>query len=347
MWAGMLHLLVGNIVIGILEGGLIAFFLGIRKRIAIPLLICANYASTLAGLFLIPLMQNYIFIPEFGRPSLYNVGRFLWLFYISLFLITVVIEWPFCFLAMFKLAGRFKKSLYASCAVQAVSYLLLIPFYFGASATSLFAKLERDPSLVKTCTDKATILFIHPENGDVYRIQPNGTGLEKVLTLGAQDPSAKLFFRRHEGSETGDLWVQTDYSEKSEKMLLPKFAANASQYRDVYEREHQGSYFDRWLASDFRPEDKQNPEVRAGFWAAEGIHVRERGTDDSFRLAFEVPFLMNWISRNAAVLPSERVIYQLGPQIVLLDLNSRKIGLITMGRGPVVILDEPTRAESE
>jgi hypothetical protein len=226
MWAGMLHLLVGNLMIGILEGGLIAFFLGIRKRIAIPLLICANYVSMLAGLFLIPLMRDYIFIPAFGCPSLYNVGTFLWLFYISLFLITVVIEWPFCFLAMSRLAGKFKKSIYASFAVQAISYLLLIPFYFGASATSLFAKLERDPSLVKTCTDRATILFIHPETGDVYRIRPNGTGLAKVLTLGAQEAAAKLFLRHHEGGDTGDLWIQKDYSEKSEQMLLPKFAAS-------------------------------------------------------------------------------------------------------------------------
>jgi hypothetical protein len=41
------------------------------------------------------------------------------------------------------------------------------------------------------------------------------------------------------------------------------------------------------------------------------------------------------------MLPGDQVVYQLGDQIVLLDLNQRKLGLITLGRGPLAALDAP------
>jgi hypothetical protein len=42
----------------------------------------------------------------------------------------------------------------------------------------------------------------------------------------------------------------------------------------------------------------------------------------------------------ATILPSNNVVCELEGQIVLVDLNARKIGFITMGRSPVVVLDE-------
>jgi hypothetical protein len=38
------------------------------------------------------------------------------------------------------------------------------------------------------------------------------------------------------------------------------------------------------------------------------------------------------------VLPCGQVIYQLNDQIVLLDIESRKVGLVARGFGPVVLL---------
>ena len=52
----------------------------------------------------------------------------------------------------------------------------------------------------------------------------------------------------------------------------------------------------------------------------------------------KTPYLW-WQTCYATVLPGDRVIYQLADQVVLLDLNLRKICLIALGRGPVVTLD--------
>jgi hypothetical protein len=45
-----------------------------------------------------------------------------------------------------------------------------------------------------------------------------------------------------------------------------------------------------------------------------------------------------WFSRCATVLPGSLVVYQLGEQIVVLDLERRQLGLLAKGRSPVVAL---------
>lgn len=53
-----------------------------------------------------------------------------------------------------------------------------------------------------------------------------------------------------------------------------------------------------------------------------------------------MPFLA-WIARNATILPSDQVVYQLGNQIVILDLSTRKLAFLALGQGPVVGLPSP------
>ena len=53
MWAGMFHLSIGNAVIGVLEGLLVAQLFGAPKGRAIGVMIAANYVSAwVGGLFL-------------------------------------------------------------------------------------------------------------------------------------------------------------------------------------------------------------------------------------------------------------------------------------------------------
>ncbi len=55
--------------------------------------------------------------------------------------------------------------------------------------------------------------------------------------------------------------------------------------------------------------------------------------------ALETPFLM-WSITKATVLPGDQVICQVGNQIAAVDLNKSRIGLITFGSSPVVILEK-------
>ena len=47
---------------------------------------------------------------------------------------------------------------------------------------------------------------------------------------------------------------------------------------------------------------------------------------------------METMETRIEVLPGDLVVYQLGEQIVVLDLNHRQLGLLALGRSPVVAL---------
>jgi hypothetical protein len=75
-----------------------------------------------------------------------------------------------------------------------------------------------------------------------------------------------------------------------------------------------------------------------GFWAAEGLRVSRKGTDDWFRVAYETPFGA-WSVRNVVHLPSDKVLFQLGEdQICGFDPVKRQVALLWRGRGPVPVI---------
>lgn len=53
MWASMIHLAIGNALIGLLEGCLLTWWFGVSRAKAVALMIPANYASAwLGGVFI-------------------------------------------------------------------------------------------------------------------------------------------------------------------------------------------------------------------------------------------------------------------------------------------------------
>lgn len=59
----------------------------------------------------------------------------------------------------------------------------------------------------------------------------------------------------------------------------------------------------------------------------------------SIRVAMHTP-LLNWAARNATLVSDELAIFQLEDQVVAMNPRARKMGLLTLGRGPIVILEE-------
>lgn len=90
-------------------------------------------------------------------------------------------------------------------------------------------------------------------------------------------------------------------------------------------------------ALDLRAEHDRIWSVATGFWPGEGLRARSARTGARTRIALELPGL-RWSARYATVLPGEQVVYQLGRQIVLLDLATRRIALLAIGMEPVVTL---------
>ena len=99
---------------------------------------------------------------------------------------------------------------------------------------------------------------------------------------------------------------------------------------------------DSWFnlgVADYRQPDKRQWKARTGFWAIEGLHAENEKDGKKFYIALETPFVQ-WYMRSVTILPGDQVVFQMGDQIVLLDLESHKMGLVTKGRWPVVSFDE-------
>lgn len=344
MWAGMFHLVVGNAVIGVIEGLLLARLFKARNWPTVALMVAANYVSMVAGtVFLVPL-GDYWSRSRVSAAPLYDAPKILWLLAMASFVTSIVLEWPFCFFALSRGKSRGRRSLYASLIAQTASYVLLVPYYLSVSSISLYTRTHIDRSLSFASKSPGTVYFIGLKDGDVYQIRLNGSERRKVLTSHITSRDARLFVRRAKGSQKWSLWVKNYPRDDAETLLIKDFAPRTAPFPREDERVY-GNWFAFGDACDLRPENQRSWKVWTGFWAIEGLSARNKETEERLHIALETPFIQ-WYARNATVLPGNQVVFQLDEQIVLFDLTTRKIGLVTMGRGPIVILEDEQESAS-
>jgi len=135
MWAGMLHMVFGNAIIGIFEGLILARVFKLKSGKCVLVMICANYFSAWGG----ELFLNYQ-IAKLLPFNLYNAWHWIWVMVFVTFLITLIFEWPFVFFCFRKEQDRLKKSLLGNLLVNSLSYILLFSWYWLASGTTLYTK---------------------------------------------------------------------------------------------------------------------------------------------------------------------------------------------------------------
>jgi hypothetical protein len=341
MWLGRLHLLFGNAIIGLVEGLVLAVVFRGRPRRMIGFMILANYFSMGVGAYALPWRGvpsgstwSTSAVDLYTAPDL--LKRVAWLCFAA----SVVLEWPFCALGLRGTKRWLLKSIPACILAQVVSHAALVPLYRSASALSLYTAVQLDRTLSFARPVDAFVYFIAPEDGDVYRIRPDGSERTHVLKVGIRDPNARLFVR--EGSSGGwDLyaaWADDGDVHRLQENFTTREGLSRGKIDTPSGRES-GSWQTFGSAWDLRPDSERRWRVWTGFWPADGLWADNMNTKARYQVGLETPFLA-WNSRNASILPGDQVVYQLGDQIVLLDLNARKIGLITRGRGPLVLLDE-------
>lgn len=342
MWAAMLHLVFGNAVIGAWEGFVLSRLFKLPFTRTAGVLVLANYFSAWVGYYAMVTLAPSTLPELFGGQPLYQASVVLWTVGFSSYLASVVLELPFCWYCLPKGERSCGKTVLVCLAAQTISYGLLVPFYLAASPISLVSKTEHDASLSFARTEKAWVYFIAPDGGDIFRIRPDGSNRQFVLAAGITNRFHRLILLPATGEPAWNLCLVTERGRLSEgsvsKILLERFTkkTRAARIPDFVENSH----FSFGEPIDYRTTSETTWKIWLGYWAAEGLHARSSSGDERRSFAFEAPFVMNWYARNATVLPSGLVIYQLGEQIVALDVEHRKVGFVTLGRGPVVVLEE-------
>jgi hypothetical protein len=106
--------------------------------------------------------------------------------------------------------------------------------------------------------------------------------------------------------------------------------------------EHRSHGHATWFSFGPALKVKNEPEsewsFETGFWPVEGMIAENEERGQRFHFAWETPF-SQWSIRNAIQLPNDDVIFQLGDnQICILEPETKRIALLTKGRGPAVAI---------
>ncbi|MBP5321722.1 MAG: hypothetical protein J6334_12110 [Kiritimatiellae bacterium] len=149
LWVGGIHLLIGNFIIGIIEGRLLECFSPKRKGwTCMLLMIAANYLSAWLGVVLSSCCG-----PLFDRAGIEHVKAVFGCAVAASYLITLIVEAPFVWLAFFGSDQCAKRVVMASLFVQSISYVALFGIYALVSETSLFAVQVVDPGTMNLPDD--------------------------------------------------------------------------------------------------------------------------------------------------------------------------------------------------
>lgn len=327
MWAGYVHLLFGNILLGLGEAALLAVLL--RKRWA-PIawrMVLANYASMFFGFGILYLLSfaSGLF-PE--TPPLSMVKPMILVGLIVAFLVTVLVEWPFVAWAIGQRADRFRAALRPALLVQTASYAILVPLYGSVSPVTLVTETHYRATPEFAAPGRGIVYYIGAEDHGLWRVRTDGTERERLTD---RIDGAYLWPKQGEHPGRVDLWARSDAGEAD--TLALRDAGPVWAFRRIEVAAPSSPVFD-WRSSDFRRRVDGNAEVQTGFWASEGLAMRYAdGT--RLRFALETPF-MAWPVRSATVLPEDQVVFQAGDQILILDLRTREIARIARGTSPIV-----------
>lgn len=341
IWFTLLHLYIGNACIGILEGWLLARFFRAPASRAFPLMILANYFSAWVGW----LSLSPHFLRQFD-VTLYNVQFVVWVMIAVAYIATLVMEWPFVFASLWGTEKPLRRSLIASLFVQSISYVLLFGWYGMVSVNSMFSELTIVPPDQIALPADVRLYFIDAKDGDVYAMELGTRQITKVFDLNSRDDHDCLSFD-NTNSPTGfhDIvallgsWTTDD--PKPIDLGVTVFDGDCPQSPD------------RWSLLRRRypsPSEGTAPRLgtavnspwtfKAGYWALQGLSGENAATGERMHFAMELPYFA-WNVRHATHLPSDQILFELGNrQICILDLNSRKIAILCLGRGLLAQLEE-------
>ena len=347
MLAGMFHLLIGNALLGVLEGSLIALVFKTRWRRAVLIMVLANYVSAIPGKLMARLAVGMLHAVGSDATSLYDFWGVLQealaiLFALS-FAATLVLEWPFCFWVLKNSARRLTKSIGACLLAQTASYAVLVPLGIWWSSYDVFTAVRLDPSVVSEASEYVTVFYISPDDGDLYAIRLNGTRGRRVVPLGLTDRYPRLHLRQ---VGQGSPWQLCLGQDAEQKLVIPdvrlaKVPHSLYTFQDTSAGAEVTEIRNHWSYTppiDYRAEEDRDWNVTLQWWM--GLWVDNQRTGEAFRVCLDTA-LLTWRVSYGTVLPGDQVVFEMNGRILLLDLNTRRLGMITRGSYPLVVLHEP------
>jgi hypothetical protein len=331
IWATLLQLTIGNYFLGVLETFVVRRLFGASGGLS-RWIIGANYVSACVGLVLLWAASDQFVHWIGGALPVYHVQRILITLALLSFVLTILIEWPFYLLAMRGPAANWRRSLNASLIANAASYAVLVGWYWMASMAHFGVTLVNAAYLPANPT--AQVFYLSPNGADIYRLRLDGSAPMKFMSLSPPAPQGTLALAASTNDDRWRLGVQPGYDQavRSVADIGPCQAAVPPVNSSVPSADLQGQAPHKWTALFNYPSGE--------FYA-----VDNRSKEWHFILAFDTPW-MTWMAYGVAILPNDQMVFELGGQIMWVDMSRGIAAAVAAGHGPVVVLDEEPTTQS-
>jgi hypothetical protein len=337
--ASSIHMAIGNLLIGLLEGLLLVWFFQVPWRKAVLVMIAANYASTWLGGII--LRQEILGVLPL---NLGNAWRWFWILVVVTWVLTLLIEWPFVGFALRGTKGWLRRSIQASLLVQCVSYVLLFGYYWSSSGTSLYTQNRIVAPDALSLPESVLVYFIDPEHGHVHRRPLGGGPAELVFELGSTNYWDRLCARPNaSNSNHWDVLVAKGPRSKAfmEVLTNQPVIAVADTPRDQPTLFHMGPPGFVFRAPALGGATNSPWCFYTGGPPSLGLRGEHAGSGERRGFAYETLF-GTWRVRSAFLLPGDLVLFQLGAdQICAYDHANAREALLWRGSGPLPVIELP------
>lgn len=324
VWASAFHLFLGNAIIGLFEGWLLARFFELSKRRCVGFLIPANYFSAWIGMMLMSFLFNRF------ATDIYSGLRVTWLLVAASYLLTLIVEWPFVALCFRGTQHWFIGSIKGSLLVQSASYVLLFGGYWLLSGTSLYTNMNVVLPDKISAPRGVVMFFIASSDGDVYRSELGSFTDTKVADLNSTN-HWEDHLELKESQVDGNYWDLAAVLERRQTVVLLPHISSIRQIAP--EQAHRTSQYGGWGMAPFQVGTATNSNWRFGWANWPDVGMWGRNGSHTVRIAFGIPF-GGWSPYRVIHLPDDKVLLQLDDnQICLVDVPDRKIALIKNGYG--------------
>lgn len=274
IYAGLIHLVIGNLLIGILEGALLVKIFKTPRAKTISTLILANYISAWGGSFFL----GFVIVPLF-HPTLYTGWLLFWGLIVATYLLTLIIEYPFVLFTFKGVPQKRTKAIKASFLIQTISFFILFVWYgtFGFLFPGL--TLYSQNNIVKpsqmSLPDNVTMYFISDKDGNVYGGDLKTQNWQKIYDLQSTNQNDNLYVA-FPGSNTNTWNLMSTTSETPIKENVAPVVAITHLHTYALKdggQSKQGKI--TWMnfntGAQLGPATNSLWSFRSGFWASNGL----------------------------------------------------------------------------
>ncbi|MBU0554021.1 hypothetical protein KKB55_18340 [Myxococcota bacterium] len=321
MWTQFGHLFIGNLIIGLLEGGLLVWLYKTPARRSLISMILANYFSMWVGAMAI----NNVDLSPLEIPTLRLV---VWGLLPAFFFITVLLESPFVAVAFD--AKGWARITGAALLTHVISYGLLILWYAPTHQTNLIDQ-EIVPAAALLKDTRADIYFLSAERKQILKLSAPLTRVEVAYTFETGEKGVGLYF------EGGALWSALENEEAPRRVLtLEGQRCTPQGARDE----------PRGLSQDL---GAAKFVVNTGTWAAEGLNLFDRPWQPDAasprkllaHYAFDTVFARWGIYPRVTLLPSGLILFSARDRVLVLDHAQARLAEIERGFSPAACVAAP------